>query len=181
MKFNMNSWEEKCVSFTKNKVGMSAEVDVTIQNGHIIANIKAINQKYENYKDELLDLMLKIANGAMIIMHQAFLCPYATEEDYETEKEHNEDVLAEHAEEYLKILVNQGKDTFLEVVYNQSMINQVCYQLSKMHYESGKWIQGNGAAWDGGLWRNKDGSVYSDLLGSVMSVIVGPDEQECIA
>ena len=149
-------WNDTADKFMANKKGMGLKVNLSIVKGKLSLSHK-MDAKYEQYWKSMQNMIVELCTGAIKILYDEFNASYATKNDFEMEDKRISEIMTANTEEYLRILINQGKEEFLQVVLAQTTLCKTQYMLDRLTFKSGNWQLPNGDLWTGNGWKTQDG------------------------
>lgn len=155
----------------KNKKGMGLEVSLKIVGGKLKLAHKVKGQ-YEKNWPAMQTLIVVLCQGAIKLIYNELFPAYATEKDEAQEYERCQSIINENVEYYLTVLINEGKEKFLEKITSQAVICKVQYMMNHMTCKEGIWSLPNGDTWNGSGWQNADGNVYYDVMSDICQNIL---------
>lgn len=164
-------WVETSDKFMKNKEGMALKVNLSLVNGKLSLSHK-VDKKYEQYWASMQKMIVFLCTGAIKILCDEFNVNYATDEDAEAEDKRVTDIMMQNTEEYLRVLINSGKDEFMRVVINQTTLCKTQYMLGHMKFISGNWQLPNGDVWTGNGWKTETGEEYFDVVSEICTHLI---------
>lgn len=164
-------WNDTADKFMANKKGMGLKVNLSIVKGKLSLSHK-MDAKYEQYWKSMQNMIVELCTGAIKILYDEFNASYATENDFEMEDKRISEIMTANTEEYLRILINQGKEEFLRVVLAQTTLCKTQYMLDRLTFKSGNWHLPNGDLWTGNGWKTQDGDEYFDVVSEICSHLI---------
>lgn len=177
--FNVNEWEKYCLIYDKNHKGLGFKVNLTMTDGKLSVNLENLDEKY---KKTIKELVLFIVQGSVQYMYELFDAYYVFDKnEYEKVRDNNYALMKENTLLYFDVLLNQGFDTFMNLIQQQTAVLRAKYELGVLKYSNGNWILPDGQVWTGSGWE-KDGSVnYSVLLDPMWETLLGGNAKAKIA
>ena len=164
-------WNDTADKFMANKKGMGLKVNLSIVKGKLSLSHK-MDAKYEQYWKSMQNMIVELCTGAIKILYDEFNASYATKNDFEMEDKRISEIMTANTEEYLRILINQGKEEFLRVVLAQTTLCKTQYMLDRLTFKSGNWQLPNGDLWTGNGWKTQDGDEYFDVVSEICSHLI---------